>query len=236
MADTSEIQLSLAAIWQYLRTHVVHDDIGPYPQNQIVIGGGLSPRKPDAAVEIARQDALGACVAWKRFTEGHRKALNDPRLGHVMETLGYMSGLRSGLPFTQAVQFGEWLSNKITGWTDGEAAESDVRHLERVAKQAAFRPAVKAVLDALRPEQPVPMPNVEPCLADGIVSKVVSSPLSAVGTVRGARTGINIYLHTPAAPGIEFMDPKVSGFAIPGRLEIEMGDGFERVPDVPLSK
>ena len=111
--------------------------------------GRVAIFEPDAAVEIARQDAMGACVAWKKFTEGHRKALNDPRLGHVMETLGYMSGLRSGLPFTQAVQFGEWLSNKITGWTDGEATESDVRHLERVAKQAAFRPAV--LLSTIRP-------------------------------------------------------------------------------------
>jgi hypothetical protein len=236
MADTSEIQLSLASMWQYLRTHVVDGDIGPYPQKQIIIGGGLSHRKPDTAVEIARQDAVGACDAWKRFAEGHRQALHDPRLGHVMETLGYMSGLRSGLPFTQAVQFGEWLSNKITGWTDGETAESDVRHLERVAKRAVFRPAVKAVIDALRPEQPPLVLNGAPCTTDGIVSKVVCSPLSAVGTVRGARMGINVYLHTPDAPDIEFMDPKVPGFAIPGRLEIEMGDGFERIPEVPLSK
>lgn len=236
MADTSEIQLSLAAIWHYLRTHVVDGDIGPYPQKQIVIGGGVGHRKPDAAVEIARQDALAACVAWKTFAKGDRKALTDPRLGHVMETLGYMSGLRSGLPFEQAVRFGEWLSNKITGWTDGEAAEADVRQLERVARQAAFRPAVKAVLDTLRPEQPLAVQHVEVCRAEGIVSKVVCSPISAVGTVRGARVGINIYLHKPEMPDIEFMDPRVPGYDIPGRLEVEIGDGFERIADVPLSK
>jgi hypothetical protein len=69
-----------------------------------------------------------------------------------------------------------------------------------------------------------------PASADGIVSTVVNAPLSATGTVTGAHTGINIYLQSPDAPGIEFMDPKQPGYAITagGRLEVEMGGGFER--------
>ena len=76
-----------------------------------------------------------------------------------------------------------------------------------------------------------------PALADGIVAKIVSSPLAAASTVRGARTSINVYLQRPAAPGIEFMDPKVLGYGIPagGRIEIELGGGFERDPAIPIS-
>ncbi len=74
--------------------------------------------------------------------------------------------------------------------------------------------------------------------AEGIVSKIVSSPLSASGLVRDAHVGINIYLHSDAARGMEFMDPKVIGYGVPagGRIEIEMADGFERVAAVPLTQ
>ena len=74
--------------------------------------------------------------------------------------------------------------------------------------------------------------------ADGIVSSVVSSPLSASGLVRDARVGINIWLQSDADPGLEFMDPKVTGYGVPagGRIEIEMGSGFERIPDVALTQ
>ncbi len=69
-------------------------------------------------------------------------------------------------------------------------------------------------------------------LADGMVAKVVSSPLSATGTVRDARVGINVYLQRPEAPGIEFMNPHVVGYGIPkgGQLELELVDGFARDP------
>ncbi|MHA1567082.1 MAG: hypothetical protein ACTSX7_17360, partial [Alphaproteobacteria bacterium] len=69
-------------------------------------------------------------------------------------------------------------------------------------------------------------------LADGMVAKVVSSPLSATGTVRDARVGINVYLQKSEAPGIAFMDPHVIGYGIPkgGQLELELVDGFERDP------
>jgi hypothetical protein len=74
--------------------------------------------------------------------------------------------------------------------------------------------------------------------ADGIVSTIVNAPLSATGTVKDARVGINVYLQTPEAPGIEFMDPKVVGYGIPagGRLEIELAEGFERDWEVGLSQ
>ena len=71
-----------------------------------------------------------------------------------------------------------------------------------------------------------------------IVSDVVNSPLSAAGSVEGAHAGINIYLQTSDAQGMEFMDPMVPGYGIPagGRIEIEMGSGFKRVWEVPLSQ
>lgn len=75
-------------------------------------------------------------------------------------------------------------------------------------------------------------------LADGIVNKIVNSPLSATGLVSGARAGINIYLQSAEAPGIEFMDPNVIGYGVParGRIEIEMGPGFDRDANVPLTQ
>jgi hypothetical protein len=75
-------------------------------------------------------------------------------------------------------------------------------------------------------------------LADGIVAKVVSSPLSATGTVQGAHVGINVYLQSESAKGIDFMDPNVVGYGIAdgGRVEIEMAVGFERVGDIPLTQ
>ncbi len=54
-----------------------------------------------------------------------------------------------------------------------------------------------------------------PALADGIVSKIVNSPLSAAGLVRGAHAGINIFLQSAAAPGMEFMVPNVIGYGVP---------------------
>jgi hypothetical protein len=77
-----------------------------------------------------------------------------------------------------------------------------------------------------------------PAVAEGIVSAVVSSPLAADGYVRDSRTGLNIYLHTDDAPGIEFMNPDVIGYGIPkgGRLEVEMVSGFERDAGVPIAQ
>ncbi|MCZ6534061.1 MAG: hypothetical protein O7A08_14000, partial [SAR324 cluster bacterium] len=71
-----------------------------------------------------------------------------------------------------------------------------------------------------------------------IVSDVVSSPLSAAGTVRGAHTGLNVYLQSPAAEGLDFMDPAVVGYGIPagGRVEIELAGGFIRDPGVKLTQ
>ncbi len=66
--------------------------------------------------------------------------------------------------------------------------------------------------------------------ADGIVNTIVNAPLSATGTVKNARVGVNVYLQNESAPGIDFMDPAVTGFGIPagGVLEVEMAEGFER--------
>ena len=50
--------------------------------------------------------------------------------------------------------------------------------------------------------------------ADGIVTSVVNSPLSASGLVRDARVGINVWLQSEAAPGLEFMDPNVTGLIL----------------------
>jgi hypothetical protein len=74
--------------------------------------------------------------------------------------------------------------------------------------------------------------------ADGMVSAVVNSPLASSGLVRDARAGVNVWLQSDAAPGLEFMDPKVVGYGIPagGRVEIEMGDGFERDASLTFSQ
>lgn len=74
--------------------------------------------------------------------------------------------------------------------------------------------------------------------AENIVSVIVNAPLSATGTVTDARVGINVYLQRPEAPGLDFMDPKVMGYGIPagGRLEVVLGEGFERDWEVGLSQ
>jgi len=75
-------------------------------------------------------------------------------------------------------------------------------------------------------------------MADGIISTVVNSPLSATGTLAGSRVGINIYLQRSGAMGADFMDPNVIGYGIPkgGRLEVEMSGGYERDWDVGISQ
>jgi hypothetical protein len=74
--------------------------------------------------------------------------------------------------------------------------------------------------------------------ADGIVSRIVSSPLSPTGTVRDANVGINIWLQSGKAQGGAFFNPDVVGYGIPagGRVEIEMLEGYERVPAVAMTQ
>jgi hypothetical protein len=74
--------------------------------------------------------------------------------------------------------------------------------------------------------------------ADGIVSTIVNAPLSATGTVKGTRVGINVYLQNDAAQGADFMDPNVIGYGIPagGTLEVEMGGDYERDWDIGLGQ
>lgn len=151
MADTAEIQLALATIWEYLRSRIVNEDIGPYPQKEIVIGAGVSKRKPKVLLEIARQDAQAAGDVWHALSQGDSSALNDPRLGRVLDTLGYTIGLRLDLMFEQAALFGEWLAHRVTGWSNGEATEEDLHRLDRIAKQATtFGASVQAVLTELQ--------------------------------------------------------------------------------------
>ncbi len=75
-------------------------------------------------------------------------------------------------------------------------------------------------------------------LSDGMVSTIVNAPLSATGTVQNSRVGVNVYLQSDEAQGIDFMDPAIPGYGIPagGRLEIEMAEGFERDWGVPLTQ
>lgn len=154
MGSTAEIQLSLATIWEYLRARIVDNDIGPYPQENIVIGAGVSIRKPGFPLEISRQDAQAAAEVWNALLEGHTNTLRNPRLGRILEILGYAIGLRSGLKFEQAAMFGEWLSHRITGWSDGQATEEDLHQLDNIAKQATtFGVAVQAVLSKLRKKE-----------------------------------------------------------------------------------
>lgn len=158
MGNTAEIQLSLATIWEYLRTRIVDNDIGPYPQENIIIGAGVSKRKPGAPLEISRQDAQAAGEVWNAFSQGNRSALNDPRFSRVLETLGYSIGLLSDLQIVQAALFGAWLAYRVTGWSEGDVTEEDLLHLDSIAGKAPFRPAVQAVLTTLRAD-------VEHCVA-----------------------------------------------------------------------
>jgi len=75
-------------------------------------------------------------------------------------------------------------------------------------------------------------------LADGIVSTIVNAPLSATGTVVNSRAGINVYLQNETVPGIDFMNPSVTGYGIPagGTLEVEMAGGFERDWSIGLTQ
>jgi hypothetical protein len=75
-----------------------------------------------------------------------------------------------------------------------------------------------------------------PAAADGIVAKVVNSPLNSAGLVRDGYTALNVYLQKPEAEGVEFFNPKVPGYGIPpgGRIEVEMGGGFTRDPAVAM--
>ncbi len=72
--------------------------------------------------------------------------------------------------------------------------------------------------------------GTSPAAADGIVAKVVNSPLNSAGLVRDGYTALNVYLQKPEAEGIEFFNPEIPGYGIPpgGRIEVEMGGGFTR--------
>ncbi len=80
--------------------------------------------------------------------------------------------------------------------------------------------------------------SAAPAFAGGIVSEIVNAPLSASGTVKNARVGINVYLQSADAPGGDFMDPAVDGYGIPagGHMEIEMGEGYERDWGIGISQ
>jgi len=78
--------------------------------------------------------------------------------------------------------------------------------------------------------------GMSPSAADGIVAKVVNSPLNSAGLVRDGYTALNVYLQKPEAQGVEFFNPKIPGHGIPpgGRIEVEMGGGFTRDPAVAM--
>ena len=71
---------------------------------------------------------------------------------------------------------------------------------------------------------------------DGIVAKVVNSPLNSAGLVKNGYSALNVYLQKPEAEGIEFYNPEIPGFGIPagGRIEVEMVRGFTRDPSVAM--
>ena len=101
--------------------------------------------------------------------------------------------------------------------------------MRRILKTAAFA-AAATLLTGTAPGA------VNAVYADGIVAKVVNSPLNSAGLVKGGYNAINIYLQKPGAEGIEFYNPEIPGFGIPagGRIEVEMLDGFTRVPAIPM--
>ena len=72
--------------------------------------------------------------------------------------------------------------------------------------------------------------------ADGIVAKLVNSPLNSAGLVKGGYSALNVYLQKPGAEGIEFYNPEVPGFGIPagGHIEVEMVGGFARDSSIAM--
>ena len=141
MADTPQIHLSLSTIWDYLCRYSSKIDFGPYPKEQVVVGGKVSADPTGEMVEVNRIDALAARVAWDAFDQGDRQALNDPRLARAIASLGYIMGRQTGIMLPQAIQFGHWLAYAITGWSVGESPESVITYLESVAaKSASTRP------------------------------------------------------------------------------------------------
>ena len=72
--------------------------------------------------------------------------------------------------------------------------------------------------------------------AEGIVAKIVNSPLNSAGLVKNGYAALNVYLQKPSAQGIEFFNPEVPGFGIPpgGRIEVEMGGGFTRDASIKM--
>lgn len=72
--------------------------------------------------------------------------------------------------------------------------------------------------------------------ADGIVAKIVNSPLNSAGMVKDGYTALNVYLQKPEAEGVDFFDPTLPGFGIPpgGHIEVEMREGFTRDPDIAM--
>ncbi|MBT3808019.1 MAG: hypothetical protein HOF99_00815, partial [Rhodospirillaceae bacterium] len=80
--------------------------------------------------------------------------------------------------------------------------------MRRILKTAAFA-AAATLLTGTAPGA------VNAVYADGIVAKVVNSPLNSAGLVKGGYNAINIYLQKPGAEGIEFYNPEIPGFGIP---------------------
>lgn len=101
-----------------------------------------------------------------------------------------------------------------------------MRHLMKRTPVAALTAALLAGV----------LVGAPPSAADGIVAKVVNSPLNSAGLVRGGYTALNIYLQKPGARGIEFFNPEIPGYGIPpgGRIEVELGGGFTRDPAVAM--
>ncbi len=77
---------------------------------------------------------------------------------------------------------------------------------------------------------------LSPSAADGIVAKVVNSPLNSAGLVKEGYTALNVYLQKPEAEGNELFNPEIPGFGIPAgsHIEVEMGGDFARAPAVAM--
>ena len=71
-----------------------------------------------------------------------------------------------------------------------------------------------------------------PSVADGIVAKVVNSPLNSAGLVRDGYSALNVYLQKPEAMGIEFFNPEIPGFGIPagGALKSRWAEVSPAIP------
>jgi len=128
----------LHRIWGKLRAFCqLAGDIGEYPVHRIVIGPAGAPL-PERAIRLPEQHVARALEAWARFEAGDDAALQSPSLGVVLSELGFLAGTRLRLTWSNALHFGDWLSQLITNRTLRHGNDAEILRLGEIAAFAAY--------------------------------------------------------------------------------------------------